>query len=136
LRTIVTLILLLLFTGITSAQSELLQSGPMVGYSTMREVKLWVQTTETAIVNIEYWNKENPSIIYSTNYVETEKKSAFAAHLIADDVEPGIKYEYRLLINGKPVDLSYKLEFQSQKLWQWREDPPVIIFRIWQLLLC
>ncbi len=129
MRTI-NLILILLFTVESFySQSALLQSGPMVGYSTMREVMLWLQTTEAAKVKIEYWNKDDKSnIVNTTLEIITSKDRAFTAHLAADNVEPGIKYEYRVLINGKEVKRPYKLEFESQKLWQWREDPPEIKF--------
>ncbi len=32
-----------------------IQSGPMVGYSEMREVLLWVQTKQAAKVKFMYW---------------------------------------------------------------------------------
>lgn len=109
---------------------SLLQSGPMVGYSTMREVKLWVQTKEAALVHIEYWEKGNPSARKKTNEVQTEKKNAFVAHLIADEVVPSKKYDYELFINRKPVKLPYELSFQTQTLWQWRTDAPDFKFVI------
>lgn len=106
------------------AQKTLLQSGPMVGYSEMKEVKLWAQTTESALVEIVYWDKTKPSMRYKTDAVRTQKADGFTAHLIADKVEPGIRYAYELLINGKVVTRPYPLEFQSQTLWQYRSDPP------------
>ena len=39
----------------TDAQKSVLQAGPMLGYSDYREVLIWVQTTEAADVQIEYW---------------------------------------------------------------------------------
>gem|GEM_PF-6823568 len=43
------------------AQANLLQSGPMVGYSEMKEVLLWVQTKSSAKVKFAYWEKGNAS---------------------------------------------------------------------------
>ena len=43
--------------NISFAQQSLLQSGPMLGYSEMREVMLWVQTKEAAEVQFVYWPK-------------------------------------------------------------------------------
>lgn len=111
-----------------SAQQSLLQSGPMVGYSTMRETALWVQTKTAAKVKINYWVKSNPKIKFSTKELATEEKDAYTAHLIADKVEPGQKYNYELLINGKKAKFPYELKFQTPKLWQWREDPPEFSF--------
>lgn len=106
------------------AQHALLQSGPMLGYSQMREVMLWVQTTGPASVQFTYWPEISPERIEHTDVYQTVMEEAFTAHLVADKVEPGLKYEYKLLINGKPVELSYPTTFQSQSLWQWRTDPP------------
>ena len=106
------------------AQSSLLQSGPMLGYNEMREVMLWVQTNAAAKVQIAYWPQAEPSRRLLTEERLTDKADAFTAKLIADEVEPGLKYSYELRINGQPVKLSYPTEFEAQPLWQWRTDPP------------
>ena len=108
----------------------LIQSGPMVGYSTMREVLLWVQTKEAANVHFEYFEKENSKVRFKTDAIKTEKSTAFVAQLIADKVMPSKKYDYEVFINGKKISRDYPLSFQSQKLWQWRTDPPEITFAI------
>ncbi len=106
------------------AQAPQLKSGPMVGYSDMREVALWVQTTETANVQIAYWDLANPRDTFLTNRVRTQTNYACTAHMIAEQVTPGKKYGYRLYIDNQPIALSYPAEFQTQVLWQWRTDPP------------
>lgn len=107
-----------------TAQSSLLQSGPMVGYSEMREVLLWVQTAAPARVKFSYADVQQPGKSVFTSEVLTDTASAFTAKLPADRVEPGHRYRYQLYINGKAVERPYPLEFQTQHLWQWREDPP------------
>ncbi len=118
------LIFLLLGGNTLWAQAELLQSGPMLGYAEMREVLLWVQTTEPATVQFEYWEEDKPKVIHKTTKVQTHKDQAFTAKLIADEVEPGTTYTYQLRINGKKIDRPYPTTFQTQPLWQWRTDPP------------
>lgn len=103
---------------------NLLQSGPMLGYVHMAEAMLWVQTTQSADVQIEYWAEDNPKSLKETNTIHTEKEHGFTAHLIADAIEPGKKYEYRVLINDKEVKRPYPLHFQTPTLWQYRTDPP------------
>lgn len=103
---------------------SLLQSGPMVGYSEMREVKLWVQTAAPATVKFVYFDKNNPAKKFSTAEMTTEKKTAFVAQPVADEVQPGIRYEYELYLNGEKVTRPYPMEFQSQALWQYRTEPP------------
>lgn len=119
--------LLLLLVGVAPllyAQPSLLQSGPMVGYSEMTEVMLWVQTTAPATVQFRYWTTESPSQKFLTKEISTTSQQAFTAHIAAEELTPGKRYQYEVLINGVKIDRPYPLEFQTQKLWQWREDPP------------
>jgi alkaline phosphatase D len=46
------------------------------------------------------------------------------ARFTISNLEPGNTYTYRLRINGEHVERPYPLRFQTQKLWQWRTDPP------------
>jgi alkaline phosphatase D len=115
---------LALLSSFSFAQKSLLQSGPMVGYSEMKEVALWVQTTDAAGVKFVYWEKGKDTQKISTATFRTEKEKAYTATIIADKVNQGKTYSYQLFINNKKIDLPYELEFQTQKLWQWREDPP------------
>tara|TARA_S200000501_G_scaffold354721_1_gene375696 strand:+ start:277 stop:1623 length:1347 start_codon:yes stop_codon:yes gene_type:complete len=109
---------------------DLMKSGPMVGYSTMQEVLLWVQTSENAKVHFEYYEMDNPKIRFKTDQKETLKKSGYVAKLIADEVLPGKKYNYEIFINDLKVERGYKMEFQAQELWKWRTDPPDVNFVI------
>ena len=109
---------------------DLMKSGPMVGYSTMQEVLLWVQTSQNAKVHFEYYEMDNPKIRFKTDQKETLKKSGYVAKLIADEVLPGKKYNYEIFINDLKVERGYKMEFQAQELWKWRTDPPDVNFVI------
>lgn len=123
--------ILLIFTHHqVTAQKDFLQSGPMVGYSEMLEVAIWVQTKDAANVSIVYWTLQNPNNKHFTNSVFTEKDKAFTAILIADTLEPGNKYKYEVLINNKVVSLPYSTIFQTQPLWKWRTDPPNFSFLV------
>ncbi|QHV97266.1 alkaline phosphatase D family protein [Spirosoma endbachense] len=133
------ILLLILFVNplLTDAQSakvtpagSKLQAGPMVGYSDMREVMLWAQTKEPARVQVRYHEAGKPTPVYLTSEIQTSRQTAFTAHLLADQVEPGKKYEYELLIGGRKVSLPYRTQFQTQSLWQWRTDPPAFRFGV------
>lgn len=115
---------------ISTHAQDLIKSGPMVGYSTMQEVLLWVQTDEKAKVHFEYYEIDNPKIRFKTEEKETDKKSGYVAKLIADEVVPGKNYKYEIFINGLKVERDYAMEFQTQKLWKWRTDPPDVNFII------
>jgi alkaline phosphatase D len=106
------------------AKETMLKSGPMVGYSEMTEVLLWVQTDKAAKVKFQYWDKAKPAVRYSTEEVLTSESRAFTAKLTATKLQPGKKYAYELYINSAKVDRPYPLEFKTQTLWQFRTDPP------------
>ena len=125
---LVLLVILFLQTIIITAQKNLLQSGPMIGYSEMKEVMLWVQTNKKAEVYILYYSKSQPEIKHRTNTVITSKDKAYTAHMLADELEPGQVYNYDLYINKKIFKFDYETSFQTLPLWQWRTDPPEINF--------
>jgi len=128
MKNITFIILSIFLYQLSWAQESLLQSGPMVGYSTMKEVLLWVQTTKEAQVYFEYWDEKAPTIIHRTEEVVTSKDDAYVARLLADELEPGIQYNYALYINKKKIDRPYRLHFESQPLWKWRGDAPDFSF--------
>lgn len=123
-------IALFLLQAVVAFAQDLVQSGPMVGYSTMREALLWVQTTEAAEVYFAYFDKENPSQRFTTEKYTTQAKTGFVGKLVANRILPGKEYAYELYVNGKKVERDYPMEFQSQTLWQWRTDPPEVNFAI------
>jgi len=43
------------------AQKVELKSGPMLGYSEMREVIVWLQTTEKGKIQLNYWDQILPN---------------------------------------------------------------------------
>jgi alkaline phosphatase D len=54
----------LIVSASISAQNEI-KSGPMVGYCEMKEAMIWLQTTREALIEIEYFEKENPTKIFN-----------------------------------------------------------------------
>jgi alkaline phosphatase D len=112
------------------AQSRWLQSGPMVGYVDMKEARLWAQTNAPAMVEFDYWDIEKPKEKFRTAVVRTEAENGYTAHCIANRLEPGRSYEYRLRINGHEVPRPYPTTFKTQSLWQWRTDPPAFTLAI------
>jgi alkaline phosphatase D len=114
----------LLFLTSGFSQKTLLQSGPMVGYSEMKEAVIWLQTKENASVKIEYFALDNPGKVFYSDTYNSSKEFAFIYHVVLDKLEPGKRYNYTVFINNKKVSLPYETSFSSKKLWQWREDAP------------
>jgi len=104
--------------------SQTIQSGPMLGYSEMREVLIWIQTNTPAKVKAAYWVQTSSGVKFFTNEIATAKNEAYTAKLIADKVTPGNVYDYEIYVNGKLQKLSYPLHFQSKKQWLFRGDAP------------
>jgi len=117
-------LLLPILSNAQTVVNPLLQSGPMLGYSDMRESMIWVQTTSEAEVYAVYFNQAKPGLLWRTKKVITNKADAFTARLIADSVEPGNHYSYKIYINSKAVSLPYSTEFRTPPVWRWRADPP------------
>ncbi len=112
-----------------SKQTELrgesiLQSGPMLGYSEMSEVLLWVQTKEKANVYFEYWEVDDDSQKFKTDNEYTNSVNAFTAKLIANNLKPGTKYSYQLFINNQEINLAYTTEFQTKSYWDKKQGNP------------
>ncbi|WP_396168066.1 alkaline phosphatase D family protein [Flavobacterium sp.] len=118
------LFVFLFISFIISAQNNLLQSGPMVGYCEMKEAVIWLQTKENVPAKIEYFATENPTAVFYSETYTSAKEVGFTYHIILDKLAPGKKYNYNLYLNNKKVVLPYETSFSSKKLWQWREDAP------------
>jgi alkaline phosphatase D len=104
---------------------QMIQSGPMIGYADMREVLIWIQTTRSAFVEVEYSEMgDSTGKKYHTTRLLTRPETDYTAKLIANEVQPGKTYTYRVLIDSEPARFSYPTTFKTQPLWQWRTDPP------------
>lgn len=121
---------ILLTTGKIYAQSDLINAGPMTGYSEMREAAIWIQTKSAVLVKAEYYSVSRPNERFSTKEVSTSADEAFTAHLIAENVEPGQVYNYEIFINGSKAEIPWELKFRTQELWQWRTDAPAYSFAV------
>lgn len=105
---------LILIANSLLADDNLLQSGPMLGYSEYQEVVVWVQTKSEAEVFLKYFDADKKE--FQTDRIQTEKSNAYTAHFIIGSLLPGKTYNYELFINNKKVTLPYELKFKTQKL--------------------
>lgn len=109
---------------------DLLQAGPMLGYAEKREVMIWVQTKKAAEVRIRYWSLEavktqdQKKISKISEPIRTAKESDFTAHIVLEALEPGTRYGYEIVLDGKTPTLPYANSFQTQALFEWRTDAP------------
>ncbi|OYU43045.1 MAG: phosphodiesterase, partial [Burkholderiales bacterium PBB4] len=99
-----------------------LVSGPMAGPAEHRAITLWAQANKAALASVEYWPVDKPQQRRRTAATALTPQSQFTAHLRVTALEPGTRYAYRLLLDGKAA--SADLSFKTQTLWQWRTDAP------------
>jgi alkaline phosphatase D len=117
-------VIAILFFSLTSlfAFSQVdLQCSPMLGYVEMREVGIWIQTTETAEVSLKFWPEKDKKQVRSITD-NTDKKSAYSRVFVCSDLEPGTTYDYEVYVNGAIKNKGNT--FYTQPLWQYRTDPP------------
>ncbi|HXA00392.1 MAG TPA: alkaline phosphatase D family protein [Cytophagaceae bacterium] len=105
--------LLFFFFSTASAQTTLLKSGPMVGYSTQTEVLIWVQATSESKVQVRYRKKNSKEIFLNSVAEITRKDKGYTSKLKIGNLEPSSRYDYELLINDNKISFNYPLEFQT-----------------------
>lgn len=115
-----------------SARDLGLQSGPMVGYSELTEVALWVQTVYPAHVQFRYWPEGQSSVTMAalSPEIKTTREDDCIAQVVLSGLKSGAKYNYELYIDGRLVSRPYRTSFQAQAFWQWRTEPPAFTVAI------
>ncbi len=113
---------LLLWAGMAQLAAAGLRAGPMAGANGQRSVILWLQTEQPASVQLDYRPADSGSRWQSV-VVETRAEDDRVAHVVLSHLEPGTRYRYRVWVEGKLADTG-PLYFHTQKLWQFRDDPP------------
>lgn len=126
----INLFLLLVFLSFFSAnaQQAKLAAGPMPCYTEKREVLIWLQTSSTARVSLQYYPADNISEKITSDEIITTASDGFTARIILKRLDPGKTYNYDLYINGVKTEKPWKFSFKTQKLWEWREDAPDFSF--------
>lgn len=104
-----------------NAQNVELLAGPMPAYSEIREAAIWLQTTGPAEVTIHFYPFGKPDSVREIQLLtDPDKANTVTFHL--SDLKKGTIYQYDLEIDDKPVLQNEDLSFQTQTLWQYRDD--------------
>jgi alkaline phosphatase D len=96
----------------------------MAGQVTMRTASIWLQADGPGTAQIEYWNAEAPKAKQRSAKVQLRETTDFTAAFQLVALDPGARYEYRVLLDGTPVAIDGHLFVRTQPLWKWRADPP------------
>ncbi|PJZ70021.1 PhoD-like phosphatase [Leptospira perolatii] len=103
----------------------------MVGYSSAREVKLWVQTKIPAKVFAEYHALDQPTAKHRTSEVLTQQINGNVAHLVAQPLEPGKTYAYTIFVNDRPSEKKHLQIFRTLPIWiGTKSGPPDFSFAL------
>lgn len=101
-----------------------LLSGPMAGHVTLRTAKIWLQADGPGTAQIELWRADEPQAKQRSAAVELRANTDFATTFELVALEPGTRYEYRILLDGEPVALAQQSFVRTQPLWRGRAEPP------------
>lgn len=91
----------------------------MLGYNTMKEVLVWIQTEKPQHIKMKYWTGGKVQI----SYTQSREASGLTAKLIAKNLEPRTTYEYDIFLDSSSTSSAHGT-FSTQALWQHRTNPP------------
>ncbi len=111
----------ILFAG--HAQKSIINSGPMVGHTTMTETYLWIQTKKPAKVKFAYYPEGKIKNKKFTATYQTRQDKGYALKVKLTDLKRGTKYRYEVYVNGKKQSFSYPLSFETQDIWRYWQAP-------------
>ncbi|HTO51173.1 MAG TPA: alkaline phosphatase D family protein [Burkholderiales bacterium] len=96
----------------------------MHGFADMASTTLWVQTERPARVAVDLYPEGEAA---KRRRVEgaTRAEDDFALHLRLAGLEPGTRYRYQVLIDGRAA--GEPGTFATQPLWQYRAEPPELV---------
>lgn len=110
------------------SQSSLLQSGPMLGPVTLRDVTIWIQTKEKASIQIVYNIQNEKKQKFYSEIKTALPDNGLCVNIHLTNLKPATTYSYAVLINKVKIQTTYPLEFTTQALWQNRTDAPDFTF--------
>ncbi len=106
-----------------AALSPLL-AGPLVGFSEVGEVELWLQTKQPARAQLRFWLAGAEVSSRLSHEIATTDEGDRIARFRLINLVPGVKYEYEVYVDGRRIDLPYATSFKTQAIWRWRTPAP------------
>jgi alkaline phosphatase D len=93
----------------------------MHGFADMATMTLWLQTERAARVAVDLHADDEAA---KRRRIEgtTRAEDDFALHVRLTGLEPGTRYRYQVLVDGRPA--GEPGTFATQPLWQYRTEPP------------
>ena len=82
-------------------------SGPMLGHVSYDHARVWVQLNQTATVQVRYGKLEENALGELTPSFPATKEKAYTQIMDLTGLEPGNRYRFQLLVDGKPQEEMY-----------------------------
>lgn len=117
-----------LLFAVHARANDCLRAGPMLGYSEMTEVVIWLQTKHPCTAQVRFWKRGEPETARLSEAVKTTEAEDFIARFRLSALAFGTRYDYELYLDGERLRLPYETSFQTQPMWRWRTDPPTFKF--------
>ena len=119
------IISIFIFIGISlnAQEASIILSGPMLGYTEIRETFIWVQFKEEVEAKMLYWPKGSQDTTSTPSQISEVEKGNIL-HFKAKNLAPGTEYNYLFVVDKKRILPPFNNSFKTQQLWQHRTDPP------------
>lgn len=79
-----------------------LMQGPMVGYITENEITIWARANGEFPIQVEYDRDADFTSPNKSEAITASKAEDYTVRLGLKDLQPGTKYYYRVLVDGRP----------------------------------
>lgn len=116
-------IFFLIFSVLPLSLLGQVKSGPMLGYTEMTEVMIWIQLEKPGLLKFTYWPTSTPKEAYA-KHVEVTEANHGVAKVVLSGLTPGTRYSYSFTVDDNWVEYAYPLRFKTLELWQHRQNPP------------
>jgi len=110
-RSLTIVLLLMTACGRAGPASGALAGGPMVGISTSTSVAIWLMLDSPGRVEIEHWPLEQPDRRARSAPLQVTAEDGYTAQVHLTGLPPGIRYGYRVLLDGEPIPVATELRF-------------------------
>ncbi|MFC3856280.1 alkaline phosphatase D family protein [Chitinophaga sp. GCM10012297] len=117
---------LLLWIFPAAAQQKALVAGPMTGSVELRDAIVWLEAAPAVKqAAIRYYEKGKPASARTERYTGKLGKRYNPIKIQLVNLEPGTRYEYEVLLDGKVVKRS---AFTTKTFWHFRRPAPDFTF--------
>ncbi len=111
------------------AQQNKLISGPWAGDVQMRTAIIWAEVSaDVKKVSVQYFKESSPLQKKIILYKGALGKDFNPIKIPLNGLDVNSVYNYKILLDDKPINTTFSTKFTTQNLWQWRKPAPDFSF--------